>query len=343
MFLQRTDPLRWTTHLGECLSHLEQNAECANDHILVQQVKFQLIIEKKNLSTWYDDIMSGSGQASGASTFFLQALHSQLQLVKNQLPLEVQNNGIVLLHYHHAHLTLSESALGSWWNSGQPTLGLQEVKYLYGCIDSIKSWFDIFFTISPASYIGFPFSMYAQSVSCLLVLFRLSTLENPSWDKSHARKTIDVLEVMDQMVRNLEEVATLAGLESEEPGGDMYSRTAKKFASVRPLWEAKLRSTSYSCTTEDNPLGPFGISANNNNNNNTTTNNTTASQGGAAGAAGGSGGGGGGGGNAAEEPFQFSETEWMDLNETDWLTDFLTASNTATNFMLGGGGGTPRY
>jgi hypothetical protein len=91
-FLQKIDGLRWTPYMGECLQILDETKECPNDEILVQQVRLQLIVERINLGTW-DEGAEPPEQNREPSPLYLQALHSQLQEVKNKLPPESQNNG----------------------------------------------------------------------------------------------------------------------------------------------------------------------------------------------------------------------------------------------------------
>ena len=118
----------------------------------------------------------------------------------------------------------------------------QHLKCLYACVESIKSWFEVFFTILPAAYSGFPFSIFSQLVHCLVRLYRLSTLDDPAWDKDGVQKTADLLLILDQVINNMEQVAALAELDNTDSSdGDVFSRTAKKFRSIRLQWEAKLR------------------------------------------------------------------------------------------------------
>lgn len=46
----RSDALRWTAHMEDCLRALERNPESPLDAVLVQQVKISRVVEKANLS-----------------------------------------------------------------------------------------------------------------------------------------------------------------------------------------------------------------------------------------------------------------------------------------------------
>jgi len=147
---------------------------------------------------------------------------------------------VVLAHLYSTELTINEIAL-----SQIPIISnhssLQQVECLYACVESVKSWFGGFFTIPPIAYIGFPFSIFSQLVRCLVTLYRLSTLDDPAWNKNGVQKTADLLLILDQVTNNMEQVSVLAGLDNNDSvEGDVFSRTAKMFRSIRPEWEAIL-------------------------------------------------------------------------------------------------------
>lgn len=114
---------------------------------------------------------------------------------------------------------------------------LKQLKRLYACIESIKSWFEMFLAIPPADYIGFPFSISSQLVHCLTTLYRLSTLNDSNWDKGSVRETTDLLPILDQVINNMEQVAAVAGLDdSDIAEGYEFFRTARKFRPIRLEW-----------------------------------------------------------------------------------------------------------
>ena len=69
---------------------LEEENECLTDEILVRQVRLQLIVERVHSGTW-------DGSSKAPFSFYLQALHSEVQGVKDKLPSHLQRNGKQLL------------------------------------------------------------------------------------------------------------------------------------------------------------------------------------------------------------------------------------------------------
>ena len=235
--------------MDECLQILDEQQECLTDELLVQQVRLQLIVEKVARGPWNDV------NSKAPLTFYLQALHSQLQEIKDKLPRRSQGDGellstnyfaifpdnlaaVVLAHLYTTELTINEIAL-----SRIPIVNdhssLKHVKVLFACVESVKSWFEVFFTIPLIEYIGFSFSILSQLVHCLVTLYKLSTLNDPAWDKNGVQESANLLLILDQVINNLEQ-ATATFDCSDSPLGELFSRTAKKFRSLRLDWEAKL-------------------------------------------------------------------------------------------------------
>ena len=87
------------------------------------------------------------------------------------------------------------------------TPGLERIERSSACIQSIKSWFDVFENIPLQSYVGFTFFYMCDVAYNLLTLVRFSTLEDPAWDRGAVRKDIDILGISDKLAENYEGVA----------------------------------------------------------------------------------------------------------------------------------------
>ena len=152
----------------------------------------------------------------------------------------------------HLHSTVLETTLSPTFLH-TTHLTFQQQQCLKAGFESIKSWFDVFLTLSPATYIGFPFSILSQLFRCvcyLTRLYQLTALGDLSWDEDCVRKTADTPLILDRVIVNLEQVAGLAGLvNSNNSERDAFSRTAQMFRSLRPGWEAKVGPDNPSITS----------------------------------------------------------------------------------------------
>lgn len=110
--------------------------------------------------------------------------------------------------------------------------GFPRLEHLYACLTTVKSALDNFFKLPSAEYAGFSFPFFTQLSRYIAVLYKLSTLNDPNWDTSLVRSTVDLLLVLDQVISNLE-AANVTGGDSSTDG--VIGRTARLFSSVR-MW-----------------------------------------------------------------------------------------------------------
>lgn len=259
--------------MDECMQVLDERQECLNDNILVQQVRFQLINEKINLGAcWHKGSAETPEPLQAPPSFYLQAMQSQFQVVQSRMTPNSSRSSklrpffsppflalfpspktfrpaynaemgleILLLHQYSTALGLNESAL-SKGSIVSPHLNFQQLECLCACVDSVASWFDVFLSIHPMEYIGFPFSIFSQLVHNLLTLYWLSTLDDRAWDRAAVRRTADVIAILNQVISNMAQVAPLTarGQDGDFADGDVFSRVSKMYDSVRIGWEAKL-------------------------------------------------------------------------------------------------------
>lgn len=131
--------------------------------------------------------------------------------------------------------------------------GFHRLECLYACLNATKSWFDLFLTVLPASYIEFSLSVFTQLAHCVIVLYRLSTFEHPDWDVVSARETANLLFYLEQVVKKMSSVKQAAGLDTGKGDDiDIYSITCQKLGSIKTWWDAKL--------AVDRMRGPHGAS-----------------------------------------------------------------------------------
>lgn len=147
---------------------------------------------------------------------------------------------VVLLHLYSAGLENTHSL--TLFQTSQLTPQQQET--LIAGLKSIESWLAVFFTITPAAYIGLSFSIFTQLFCCLRCLMTLHQLQNPcdlSWYENGVSKPTNPLAVVDRAIASLEQVAIFAGLDSgNSRGRDVFSASAQIIRSLRLELESRL-------------------------------------------------------------------------------------------------------
>ncbi|RAL14436.1 Zn(II)2Cys6 transcription factor [Aspergillus homomorphus CBS 101889] len=264
LFFGKAESLRWTPYLEECLKALSQHPECLNDEVLVHQVRYQLVNEQKSPSHASSNTelhpfplppatnLYDNTSLNPPISTYLHALNTHLHSAQAKIPPQTQQYKIIHLHNTHVILTLTEPALLLTPKPQQQqstTLNIRHLETLHAALAATKAWFDTFLAIPPAEYTGFAFTVFAQLARNLAALYRLSTLDDPLWDRAAVRRTVDILDVLDSVIGNLGQAAALARLEGLERGllaeaevdeGEVFFYSIGKYESMRLVWERKL-------------------------------------------------------------------------------------------------------
>lgn len=117
------------------------------------------------------------------------------------------------------------------------TSEMQRYEAIEGCISAIQGWFDRHFSIPSYVYIGMTFTYWWSMAHCLLTLSKISTLNEPGWNREAVRNRIDLLAVLDQLGIRFDEVSAQLQLETgptvEE---DPFSKFAKLVRTMKTNW-----------------------------------------------------------------------------------------------------------
>ncbi|PYH41994.1 Zn(II)2Cys6 transcription factor domain-containing protein [Aspergillus saccharolyticus JOP 1030-1] len=294
LFFKKAESLRWTPYLEECLETLSRHPDCPNDEVLVHQVRCQLINERVNQTEAppphsHSTLMNPYSTLRAPVSTYQHALNSYLASAQTKFPPHTQEYKIIHLHNTHTTLSLTEPSLlhtTSTNTAPSPSantsittrLNLPHLETLSTALTATKAWFDTFLSIPPAEYTGFPFTVFAQLARTLAALYRLSTLEDPLWDRAGVRRELDVLEVLDSVIGNLGQAAALARLEGMRPlrsgsgsgsageggegdgevvdDGEVFFYSVGKYESMRLAWQRRFGGGSGSGGEE--PQGAAG-------------------------------------------------------------------------------------
>ena len=118
---------------------------------------------------------------------------------------------------------------------------MQRYEAMEACLSAARDWFDRHFSIPSYVYVGMTFSYWWNMAHCALIIYRLSTLDDPAWNRRAVRDRIDLLAILDQLKAGFEEVATQRQLDTgpsvEE---DSFSKFIKMVRSMKSNWAPEL-------------------------------------------------------------------------------------------------------
>ncbi|CAK7224693.1 hypothetical protein SCUCBS95973_005604 [Sporothrix curviconia] len=126
-------------------------------------------------------------------------------------------------------------------NGGRPltsAVDFSRVIALEQCVEAVAQFWSFFRQIKSTSYAGLPFSFFAHFTHCVVLLYGLSVIDEPNWDRAAVRDRLHVLDMLDGFIAKLRDAPRLgpstavAGPESY----DVFNRAAIMLSSVRDLW-----------------------------------------------------------------------------------------------------------
>ncbi|PYH93827.1 hypothetical protein BO71DRAFT_380628 [Aspergillus ellipticus CBS 707.79] len=232
-FFIQIDAMNWTPYMDECLDILSQSKESPYDEIFAHQVRLQRITAEAE---------GIKGTTTILSDLYLSALRRRVDDVKAHISPEIQQENILLASIHFTELSIFKPIIS---NQAIPTL--EKLEHLYTCLQVVKAALDNFFKIPIAKYHGVSFPFFMQFARYIITLYQLSTLNDPSWDTAIVRSTIDILQVLDQLVSNMERARAL---EDERSADGLLDRSITKFRATRAWCAGKL--------AQDVDVGGFG-------------------------------------------------------------------------------------
>lgn len=119
--------------------------------------------------------------------------------------------------------------------------GFGRLESLWRCLYAVKSWLDVFYTLTPAAYVGLPFFCWFELVLCLVILKHLSTFEDPAWNCQTVHDTVDMLHILDWMAEKAELASKEAGEQSED---DLFQQVSRMLRISQAWVNAKRKAAT---------------------------------------------------------------------------------------------------
>ncbi|KAJ5993229.1 hypothetical protein N7451_008953 [Penicillium sp. IBT 35674x] len=222
-YFAQIDTMQWTPYMDECIKVLSEQNESMYDEAFVQQVKLQRVAE---------DIEDLKERDKFPPAFFTAGLRYRLNDIKMHMSSQLLQDEIMLSSIYYTELSISALML-----CNQNFTDSQELESLYQCLNTIKSALENFFRIPASEYVGMPFPFFTQLARTIVMLIKLSTPTDASWDSALVTGEIDVLQVMDRLLNKIDEAQTAM----DDQAKDGYlDKAFKIFASVRSWCSSRL-------------------------------------------------------------------------------------------------------
>ncbi|KAI1177059.1 hypothetical protein F4777DRAFT_543582 [Nemania sp. FL0916] len=243
----KIEPLRWNRYLDDCLRVLGDTSD-PMDQLLVTQIRCQLITHQLTCPRTEDSWREEDPKLPSAA--LTTALLRQIEdLRQGSLPLlrsEGPDQSIsrsAQFYIENAKLTIQASVLVR--PIAQDNVNLAELQALEDAdatLRTIESWLAMFFGTPLSQLIGISVDHFAQFTHCLVVLFKLTTLERPYWNVEEVRRRADVFEVLDRAAETISSIpATLGIIDAEGPRRGLLFKTSYLLQAIKALFLTEMR------------------------------------------------------------------------------------------------------
>jgi hypothetical protein len=127
------------------------------------------------------------------------------------------------------------------------------LQLLWGCLRSLKSFFDLRFSHRELERPRFLCMSASDFVYTIITGIKLMTLQLPGWNLASIHNELDMTEVMDQQVRDLVVIvarrkqgnilgtATPSGVPAPQPPEDPFERLLRQLKTLRDLVKVELK------------------------------------------------------------------------------------------------------
>lgn len=175
---------------------------------------------------------------------------------------------IVILYLSHAEIIINEASISKFLVlSNGPDL--HRIESLYTCLRAAQTWMESWLSLPPEDYMSCSFLIFFQFSRALVNLYRVSTLEDPAWDKCAVRESANLLGIIDRLVDQTQKAAhhLCPNTPSQDYGMTLLGGGVRMVQSLRQAWEAKLTEGNpglpempVSVGVNDTEIGPAGSS-----------------------------------------------------------------------------------
>jgi hypothetical protein len=134
-------------------------------------------------------------------------------------------------------LKIKEFFLRRYENSNQHNgTHIQRVQDLESALFGIEHLLAVFDNLALPDWVGISVDSFTQLTHCLVVLFKLNTLNEPGWDLTETRKRADVIQILDYYSERAECALKMAGIvENDRLSRGVLNKASHFFKVVKML------------------------------------------------------------------------------------------------------------
>ncbi|TRX88331.1 hypothetical protein FHL15_010769 [Xylaria flabelliformis] len=258
MFL-RSQSMRWTPHMRDCLQKVADNPECPEDSLLVTMTQTHRLLEDVAQATWQSPQAEECGMQNQHSINYVNSLRQSLQQIRNTLPQSLLGNKVALSYLDATDMMICNLP---FWNS-RPLTGirlstnstssssrdsrsidepvynppdLDQIKAHYAAISAAKTVLGNLVSFEPADYVGFSLPIVLHLFQAIQILYRMALTQ----DHAVVRDNVDLPATVDQIAARYVQAAEVYGFETERDAAgnevtSFYNKCAVMLRTAAPI------------------------------------------------------------------------------------------------------------
>ncbi|KAH8175191.1 Zn2/Cys6 DNA-binding protein [Sarocladium implicatum] len=233
----------WTPHMEDCARHLMETPESPSDLVLVAQARLSRMLgDIVAAASWHPPEAATTRSVHPASLLHVKALRATLKDIKATTPDDILERRQVKSYMLVAQAMVNELPLYPVAPNARrlATIDLERTTCFYECVQAITECLDNFFSFTPAEMFAQPMTVHLHFSHCIHILYRLSLMDDPGWDRSAVSTSVDLLGMLERCAAMYAAMPASMGLETD--GTDVYSQAAEVFRSTIPVWRRAMEA-----------------------------------------------------------------------------------------------------
>lgn len=113
-------------------------------------------------------------------------------------------------------------------------------EYLQACLEAAKGFMECFLTIDPTEYRGLTFWIMIEYVHSAQLIYRLSLLDDPGWDRAMVRQTANIVYYLEQTASRFQQAHELEQYGANAADQTLFSKAYDSLKTTIPVWNASL-------------------------------------------------------------------------------------------------------
>jgi hypothetical protein len=117
----------------------------------------------------------------------------------------------------------------------------QRIQDLESTLVTVERWLAIFDEMTFTDWLGINVESFSQFTHCLVILFKLSTFEEPGWDLGDIKRRADVFVILDRAYEIIINVPAAVGIvDADGPRKGLFFKSAFLFRAIKALFLAEM-------------------------------------------------------------------------------------------------------